>query len=266
MVWGRPIASKAKSKPSPPVTVAFAPSSSSGLTACVAPNRWASSSLESTRSTATISDAPATRAPCIAEMPTPPQPNTTTDDPGVTLAVLTAAPTPVMTPQPTSEAISRGTSGSIFTAPWWGTIISSAHVPAPANPNIGDPSWLKCMAPMAPNWMLTQRLGCLRSTQYLHTPHGALQAMMTWSPGATDVTPSPTSLITPAPSWPGTNGAGCGIVPFMPDTSEWHTPVAWTLTLTSPGPTGPSSMSSRISSFSSPVVRSTAARIAVFPS
>jgi hypothetical protein len=56
------------------------------------------------------------------------------------------------------------------------------------------------------------------------------------------------------------------MVPFMPETSEWHTPVASILTLTSPGPTGPSSTSSLISSFSSPVLRSTAARMAVFPS
>ena len=115
----------------------------------------------------------------------------------------------------------------------------------------------------AANWMLMQRFGCLRSMQNLQVPQGALQAMITWSPGATEVTPSPTSAMTPAPSWPGTNGAGCGMVPFMPETSEWQTPVAWILTLTSPGPTGPSSMSSRISSLSSPVLRSTAARMAV---
>ena len=49
-------------------------------------------------------------------MPTPPQPNTTTDEPGVTLAVLMAAPTPVVTPQPMSEAISKGMSSSILIA------------------------------------------------------------------------------------------------------------------------------------------------------
>ena len=74
--------------------------------AWVAPNRLASSSFASTRSTATISAAPAIRAPWMAAMPTPPQPNTTTDEPGATLAVLMAAPTPVVTPQPMSEATS----------------------------------------------------------------------------------------------------------------------------------------------------------------
>ena len=136
----------------------------------------------------------------MAEMPTPPQPNTTTDDPELTWAVLMAAPTPVITPQPTNDATSWGISLSIFTTPWWGMIISSAQVPAPAKPKIGVPSCEKCIAPMAPNWMFMQRLGCLRSTQNLQLPHGGLQAMMTWSPGWTDVTPSPTSATTPAPS------------------------------------------------------------------
>src|SRR5690606_26971697 len=140
----------------------------------------------------------------------------TTEEPGVTLAVLSAAPTPVITPQPTSEAISCGVSGSIFTTPCWGMIISSAHVPDPAKPNSGLPPCEKCIVPNAAICTLTHRLGCLRSTQNLQVPHGALQAMMTWSPGATLVTPSPTSLTTPAPSWPGMNGAGCGMVPFMP--------------------------------------------------
>ena len=91
-----------------------------------------------------MTDAPATLAPWMQEMPTPPQPNTTTDEPGVTLAVLMAAPTPVMTPQPTRRPISKGMSSSIFTTPWCGMIISSANVPAPAMPNTGLPSSVKC--------------------------------------------------------------------------------------------------------------------------
>ena len=99
------------------------------------------------RSTATITDAPATLAPWMQEMPTPPQPKTTTELPGVTLAVLMAAPTPVITPQPTRLPISRGMSSSIFTTPWCGMIISSAKVPAPAMPNTGCPSSRKCGVP-----------------------------------------------------------------------------------------------------------------------
>ena len=80
------------------------------------------------------------RAPWMQAMPTPPQPNTTTDDPGVIFAVLSAAPTPVMTPQPTRDATSKGTSSSIFTTAWWGTTMCSANVPVPAMPWTGAPS------------------------------------------------------------------------------------------------------------------------------
>jgi hypothetical protein len=111
-------------------------------------------------------------------------------------------------------------SGSIFTTPCSGVIISSAQVPEPAKPATGTPSSMKCGRAPTPNVMFMHRLGCLRSMQNRHSPQGALQAMMTWSPGCTDVTPSPTSATTPAPSWPGMNGAGWGMVPFMPETSE----------------------------------------------
>ena len=57
---------------------------------------------------------------------------------------------------------------------------------------------------------------------------------MTWSPGETLVTPSPTSSTTPAPSCPSTVGKGLGIVPLTMERSEWHTPVAAIRTSTSP--------------------------------
>ena len=47
-----------------------------------------------------ILSAPTIRAPWMTLSPMPPRPNTTTLEPGVTLAVLTTAPTPVVTPQP----------------------------------------------------------------------------------------------------------------------------------------------------------------------
>ena len=67
-------------------------SSWSGVTPWVAPNFFASSSLSSLRSTATIVAAPAMRQPWMIEIPTPPHPKTTQVEPGVTLAVLMAAP------------------------------------------------------------------------------------------------------------------------------------------------------------------------------
>ena len=51
-----------------------------------------------------ICAAPATRAPWIVDVPTPPQPMTATVAPGPTFAVLTAAPKPVVNPQPMSAS------------------------------------------------------------------------------------------------------------------------------------------------------------------
>src|SRR3546814_6975094 len=51
----------------------------------------------------------------------------------------------------------------------------------------------------------THRL-VLPDLQNSHSRHSAVYRGITWSPGATLVTPSPTSTTTPAPSWPSTTG------------------------------------------------------------
>src|SRR5512147_2810785 len=61
-----------------------------------------------------------------------------------------------------------------------------------------------------------------------------MNELTTWSPTANDVTPSPTSTISPAPSCPSTSGGGSGMVPLVAERSEWHTPQAASLTVTSP--------------------------------
>src|SRR5271170_7631304 len=81
----------------------------------VAPISRASSSFEAMVSIAMIRSAPAMAAPLTAERPMPPQPITATVEPGSTLAAWNTAPTPVITPQPTRAARSRGMSSSIFT-------------------------------------------------------------------------------------------------------------------------------------------------------
>ena len=63
------------------------------------------------------------------ERPTPPRPNTTTDDPASTRAVLTTAPTPVETQQPMSAATSAGMPSGMGTAAVAGTTWASAKVP-----------------------------------------------------------------------------------------------------------------------------------------
>src|ERR1700758_1029338 len=98
-----PVQSKVKSAP-PSVSATRCWTMSSlilvGLTKWVMPNFLPQSSLESLTSTPTILLAPTNLAPWITLRPMPPNPNTTTLAPGVTLAVLITAPTPVVTPQP----------------------------------------------------------------------------------------------------------------------------------------------------------------------
>ena len=53
-------------------------------TTLVAPSERASSSFSGTTSTATIREAPASRAPCTTASPTPPHPITATDEPSCT--------------------------------------------------------------------------------------------------------------------------------------------------------------------------------------
>jgi hypothetical protein len=59
-------------------------------------------------STAMMGSAPTSAAPWMQFNPTPPQPKTATLRPASTWAVLTTAPTPVSTPQPTSAACCSG--------------------------------------------------------------------------------------------------------------------------------------------------------------
>ena len=77
-----------------------------------------------------MSCAPASAAPWITLSPTPPHPITATLAPGRTLAVLIAAPIPVIVPQPTKQARSSGTSSRILIAQLSGTTASSAKVDA----------------------------------------------------------------------------------------------------------------------------------------
>src|SRR5690349_3559704 len=66
-------------------------------------------------------------------MPTPPQPNTATVEPDFTLAVLIAAPTPVVTPQPISAAAESGTSFETGTTLIAGHTTYSAMLPSEQN-------------------------------------------------------------------------------------------------------------------------------------
>src|SRR5439155_26788395 len=67
-----------------------------------------------------------------------------------------------------------------------------------------------------------------------------------WSPRANPSTPSPSSTTSPAASWPRISGGGIGIVPLVAERSEWQTPHAPSLTVTSPRRGGSTVTSSTI--------------------
>ena len=87
------------------------------------------------------------RAPWTTESPTPPQPHTATVEPGRTAAVLIAAPTPVVTPQPMRAAAWNGTSFAIGTTLIEGTTAYSAMLPRNDITKTGSPSRLTRVVP-----------------------------------------------------------------------------------------------------------------------
>ena len=154
--------------------------------------------------------APAIREPAIAALPTPPQPMTATLSPRPTLPVLTAAPKPAMTPQPSRPAAVAGASGSTLVHCPAATSVFSRKAPMPSAGLSTVPSasvilWVAL-------WVAKQYQG-LPLRQARHCPQTARQLRITKSPGATSVTPSPTASTTPAASCPRRNGKSSLIPP-----------------------------------------------------
>ena len=82
-------------------------------------------------STATMREALAMTAPMIADRPMPPRPNTATVAPASTLAVLSTAPMPVVTPQPSRQTFSSGASFWILATEISGSTVYSEKVEVP---------------------------------------------------------------------------------------------------------------------------------------
>jgi hypothetical protein len=107
--------------------------------------------------------------------PTPPQPNTATEEPGDTRAVLNTAPTPVVTAQPTSAARSSGIFGSIFTRLSTCMVAYSAITPQPEKMLTGLP--LASRVRSVPSGSVLTALPCSMHstgrppTQKRHSPH-----------------------------------------------------------------------------------------------
>ena len=117
--------------------------------------------------------------------PTPPQPITATVEPASIRAVLNTAPTPVMTPQPTSVARSSGTSGSIFTNAFSWTSICSAKAERFMNWCIGSPPRQDSRRDM-PGCILTSVFSHRFGWPVLHCeqwPQKTDRQPITWSPG-----------------------------------------------------------------------------------
>src|SRR4051794_33136066 len=228
---GWPTHSKETSTPFGQISlIASMVSTSAALMKWVAPNCLASSSFFGLVSTAMIGKASASAAPWITLRPMPPTPITSTLWPWDTLARLNTAPTPVMTPQPSSEATSKGTSLLIGTAWRAFTTVCSENAPMLANCSTLRSPWRNGadILPIDCRQWVGRPL-----SQASHAPQFDRVEMTTWSPRATVATAEPTSLTMPTPSCPSTTGVGNGMVPSITDTSLWQTPAAWMSTRTS---------------------------------
>jgi hypothetical protein len=81
----------------------------------VAPSSAASWRRLATGSTATIVPTPEAKAAITADSPTPPAPNTTSDDSGGGASTFSTVPAPVCTPQPSGAATARSISSPTTT-------------------------------------------------------------------------------------------------------------------------------------------------------
>src|SRR5215470_2402172 len=164
----------------------------------------------------------------MTEIPTPPAPNTTTDEPGVTCAVFKAAPVPVVTAQPSNAARSSGISSAILTTARSCNNIFSAKDARSANCATGAPfcdnrglaSLGRRQAARLLHRWVSPDTHCAQDPQYIE-----VQAII-WSPGLTVLTSLPTASIIPAGSWPRTPGVRTGRLPCRACRSLWHTPLA----------------------------------------
>jgi hypothetical protein len=127
-------------------------------------------------STAMIVLAPASLAPAIAASPTPPQPNTATDSPRRTAAVLMAAPTPAITPQPSRPAAVAGAAGSTLVHCPACTSVFSTNAPMPSAGLSSVPSARVIFC--AALWVAKQYCGS-PFRQARHWPHTARQLRTT---------------------------------------------------------------------------------------
>ena len=154
--------------------------------------------------------APASRAPAIAASPTPPQPNTATLSPRPTSPVNIAAPSPAITPQPSSPATSGFASAATFVHCPAATSVFSAKAPMPSagDSSVPPSSVIFCVA----LYVEKQYQGRPRRQDRHCAAHGPPVEDHEVA-GRTSVTSGPTASTTPAASWPSRNGKSSLIAP-----------------------------------------------------
>ena len=140
-----------------------------------------------------------------------PAPKTTQVEPAATFAVFIAAPSPVDSPHAKRHACSGGASGLTFASAISGITVYSANVEQPMKCRTGSPSRPRRVVPSGRKpWFCCSRIARQRFVRSLrqctHSRHCGEKSVTTWSPGATEVTSSPTRSTMPAPSWPSTVG------------------------------------------------------------
>ena len=161
-----------------------------------------------------------------------------TVSPGRTRARLTAAPQPVGTAQPTKQARSSGRSGSILITESTSQTVYSLKAETSANCAMSCPSLWKRKVPSS--WApCVRRIPRSQSAasplrHQRHLPQAGMEQSTTWSSGWTSLTPGPTFSTMPAPSCPTTMGKRTGASPLAKCQSERHSPVATSLSSTSP--------------------------------
>ena len=186
--------------------------------------------------------APAILAPWITLRPTPPQPMTATVSPGRMLAVLSAAPTPVSTPQPMSAAMSKGrlrrSSPRRSRGRWRVPNVPSTPSGAAARRRARGGSSRRACRRWPRHRALLAEVALPAVAEVAGAAvRGRRRARRGRRPRAVDAL---ADLLDDRrrPRGRARSGGGSGMVPFWTDRSEWQTPDATILTLTSPAPGG----------------------------
>ena len=163
--------------------------------------------------------------------------------------MFSAAPSPVVTPQPSRASCSSARSLRTATTEASSTTIASAKVPQPQTAVARRPSGSAKRGAVITLLLSSQWLD-MPLTHHQQEPQAGATAASTRSPTLTRRTSAPTSSTTPHASWPGTMGSGRAVRPRITVRSVWQIPLAEMRTWTSRGPIAGNSMSSTTSGWS----------------